>query len=452
MDFTFDSDDNKNAVIKVIGVGGAGGNAVNRMIDDGVQGVSFIAANTDVQALNSNKAENKIQLGPKLTRGLGAGSHPEVGQKAAEESEQTIEDALKGADMIFITAGMGGGTGTGAAPVVAKIARETGALTVGVVTRPFSFEGPKRSKNAAEGITQLKQYVDTLVIIANNRLLEMVDKKTPMMDAFKEADNVLKQGVQGISDLITSTDYVNLDFADVKTVMENQGAALMGIGRASGENRTVEATKLAISSPLLEVSIDGAKQVLLNITGGPDLTLFEAQDASEIVSKAAGDDVNIIFGTSINPNLGDEVVVTVIATGIDSEAEEAASKQLPGRSHQIKAQPKKAAESEANKTVQPETETQPVDRPQTIHPASETEEKHETPKQTMVDPTSVWGLNDNQDNQRRNAKLAEPKKDQESFDAFGNDGQDSISQIETSAQDDDDDNSDIPFFKHRGEN
>ena len=430
MDFTFDSDDNKNAVIKVIGVGGAGGNAVNRMIDDGVQGVSFIAANTDVQALNSNKAENKIQLGPKLTRGLGAGSHPEVGQKAAEESEQTIEDALKGADMIFIT----------------------GALTVGVVTRPFSFEGPKRSKNAAEGITQLKQYVDTLVIIANNRLLEMVDKKTPMMDAFKEADNVLKQGVQGISDLITSTDYVNLDFADVKTVMENQGAALMGIGRASGENRTVEATKLAISSPLLEVSIDGAKQVLLNITGGPDLTLFEAQDASEIVSKAAGDDVNIIFGTSINPNLGDEVVVTVIATGIDSEAEEAASKQLPGRSHQIKAQPKKAAESEANKTVQPEPETQPVDRPQTVHPASETEEKHETPKQTMVDPTSVWGLNDNQDNQRRNAKLAEPKKDQESFDAFGNDGQDSISQIETSAQDDDDDNSDIPFFKHRGEN
>lgn len=452
MDFTFDSDDNKNAVIKVIGVGGAGGNAVNRMIDDGVQGVSFIAANTDVQALNSNKAENKIQLGPKLTRGLGAGSHPEVGQKAAEESEQTIEDALKGADMIFITAGMGGGTGTGAAPVVAKIARETGALTVGVVTRPFSFEGPKRSKNAAEGITQLKQYVDTLVIIANNRLLEMVDKKTPMMDAFKEADNVLKQGVQGISDLITSTDYVNLDFADVKTVMENQGAALMGIGRASGENRTVEATKLAISSPLLEVSIDGAKQVLLNITGGPDLTLFEAQDASEIVSKAAGDDVNIIFGTSINPNLGDEVVVTVIATGIDSEAEEAASKQLPGRSHQIKAQPKKAAEPEANKTVQPETETQPVDRPQTVHPASETEEKHEAPKQTMVDPTSVWGLNDNQDNQRRNAKPAEPKKDQESFDAFGNDGQDSISQIETSAQDDDDDNSDIPFFKYRGEN
>ena len=447
MDFTFDSDDNKNAVIKVIGVGGAGGNAVNRMIDDGVQGVSFIAANTDVQALNSNKAENKIQLGPKLTRGLGAGSHPEVGQKAAEESEQTIEDALKGADMIFITAGMGGGTGTGAAPVVAKIARETGALTVGVVTRPFSFEGPKRSKNAAEGITQLKQYVDTLVIIANNRLLEMVDKKTPMMDAFKEADNVLKQGVQGISDLITSTDYVNLDFADVKTVMENQGAALMGIGRASGENRTVEATKLAISSPLLEVSIDGAKQVLLNITGGPDLTLFEAQDASEIVSKAAGDDVNIIFGTSINPNLGDEVVVTVIATGIDSKVEEAASKQLPGRSHQIKAQPVKEKE-EAPKAEEPK---QLVDRPQTVQPAAEKQEP-EQPKQTMVDPTSVWGLNDSEDNQRRNTQPTEPKKDYEGFDTFSDEEQDSISQIETSAQDDSDDNSDIPFFKHRSEN
>ncbi len=447
MDFTFDSDDNKNAVIKVIGVGGAGGNAVNRMIDDGVQGVSFIAANTDVQALNSNKAEDKIQLGPKLTRGLGAGSHPEVGQKAAEESEQTIEDALKGADMIFITAGMGGGTGTGAAPVVAKIARETGALTVGVVTRPFSFEGPKRSKNAAEGITQLKQYVDTLVIIANNRLLEMVDKKTPMMDAFKEADNVLKQGVQGISDLITSTDYVNLDFADVKTVMENQGAALMGIGRASGENRTVEATKLAISSPLLEVSIDGAKQVLLNITGGPDLTLFEAQDASEIVSKAAGDDVNIIFGTSINPNLGDEVVVTVIATGIDSAAEEAASKQLPGRSHQINAKPSAApvnaapTQNDVGQTVQP-----------TASSDEKTENKETEPKpkqESMVDPTSVWGLNNDDQASRRSNVISNEDNQDDSFDAFSSEEQNSISQIETSAQDDDTNN--IPFFKHRGQ-
>lgn len=443
MDFTFDSDDNKNAVIKVIGVGGAGGNAVNRMIDDGVQGVSFVAANTDVQALNSNKAETKIQLGPKLTRGLGAGSHPEVGQKAAEESEQTIEDALKGADMIFITAGMGGGTGTGAAPVVAKIARETGALTVGVVTRPFTFEGPKRSKNAAEGISQLKQYVDTLVIIANNRLLEMVDKKTPMMDAFKEADNVLKQGVQGISDLITSTDYVNLDFADVKTVMANQGAALMGIGRASGENRTVEATKLAISSPLLEVSIDGARQVLLNITGGPDLTLFEAQDASEIVSKAAGDDVNIIFGTSINPNLGDEVVVTVIATGISSQAEEEASKQLPGRSHQVKAKPDQASRSQSNASASSELgANQRVNQ----QASEESAPKHKS----MVDPTSVWGLNsdETQGNRRSTPNNIKSNENQTTFD---DDDQSSISQIETSAIDDDD-TDDIPFFKHRGEN
>ena len=444
MDFTFDSDDNKNAVIKVIGVGGAGGNAVNRMIDDGVQGVSFVAANTDVQALNSNKAENKIQLGPKLTRGLGAGSHPEVGQKAAEESEQTIEDALKGADMIFITAGMGGGTGTGAAPIVAKIARETGALTVGVVTRPFTFEGPKRSKNAAEGISQLKQYVDTLVIIANNRLLEMVDKKTPMMDAFKEADNVLKQGVQGISDLITSTDYVNLDFADVKTVMANQGAALMGIGRASGENRTVEATKLAISSPLLEVSIDGAKQVLLNITGGPDLTLFEAQDASEIVSKAAGDDVNIIFGTSINPNLGDEVVVTVIATGINSQAEEEASKQLPGHSHQIKSQPSQTNSSGQNtNSVERPVESRPStdDGAQTVQTAP----KHKP----MVDPTSVWGLDNDDEGNRRSTPSATNQEERSS--SFDDDDQSSISQIETNAFDDDD-TDDIPFFRHRGEN
>ena len=444
MDFTFDSDDNKNAVIKVIGVGGAGGNAVNRMIDDGVQGVSFVAANTDVQALNSNKAENKIQLGPKLTRGLGAGSHPEVGQKAAEESEQTIEDALKGADMIFITAGMGGGTGTGAAPIVAKIARETGALTVGVVTRPFTFEGPKRSKNAAEGISQLKQYVDTLVIIANNRLLEMVDKKTPMMDAFKEADNVLKQGVQGISDLITSTDYVNLDFADVKTVMANQGAALMGIGRASGENRTVEATKLAISSPLLEVSIDGAKQVLLNITGGPDLTLFEAQDASEIVSKAAGDDVNIIFGTSINPNLGDEVVVTVIATGINSQAEEEASKQLPGHSHQIKSQPSQTNSSGQNANS--------VERPVEPRPSTDdgSQNVQTAPKhKPMVDPTSVWGLDNDDEGNRRSTPSA--TNQEERLSSFDDDDQSSISQIETSAFDDDD-TDDIPFFRHRGEN
>lgn len=420
MDFNFDSD-NKSAVIKVIGVGGAGGNAVNRMIDEGVQGVSFIAANTDVQALNSNKAENKIQLGPKLTRGLGAGSHPEVGQKAAEESQQTIEEALKGADMIFITAGMGGGTGTGAAPVIAKIARETGALTVGVVTRPFTFEGPKRSKDAAEGISQLKQYVDTLVIIANNRLLEMVDKKTPMMDAFKEADNVLRQGVQGISDLITSTDYVNLDFADVKTVMENQGSALMGIGRASGENRTVEATKMAISSPLLEVSIDGAKQVLLNITGGSDLTLFEAQDASDIVSKTAGDDVNIIFGTSINANMGDEVVVTVIATGIDNKQD----------NHQNVAKAKLNKESVESSTAN-----------KAVTPADAQKDVNSAKPDMLFDPTSIW----KQDKTSSNRVQEKVKGD--SWTPFSKSEQQDVLDVETNL----DDENDIPFFKHRQNN
>lgn len=323
MEYSLDSSQNTGANIKVIGVGGAGGNAVNRMIADDVKGVEFIVANTDVQALQHSNAETKIQLGPKLTRGLGAGSNPEIGSKAAQESEEAIAEALSGADMIFVTAGMGGGTGTGAAPIIAKIAKEQGALTVGVVTRPFSFEGPKRARFAAEGVAQMKEHVDTLVIIANNRLLEIVDKKTPMLQAFQEADNVLRQGVQGISDLITSPGYVNLDFADVKTVMQNQGSALMGIGTANGENRTAEATKKAISSPLLEVSIDGAEQVLLNITGGPDLSLFEAQDASDIVAQAATSDINIIFGTSINEELEDSVIVTVIATGIDKKKKEA---------------------------------------------------------------------------------------------------------------------------------
>ncbi|GAB2318137.1 cell division protein FtsZ [Alkalibacterium sp. s-m-22] len=329
MELGFDSAISNGAVIKVIGVGGAGGNAVNRMIEDDVQGVEFIVANTDLQALDMMSAETKIQLGPKLTRGLGAGANPEVGRKSAEESEEAIADALQGADMVFVTAGMGGGTGTGAAGIVARIAKEQGALTVGVITRPFTFEGPKKGRFAAEGIASMREHVDTLVTISNNRLLEIVDKKTPMMEAFREADNVLRQGVQGISDLITNPGYVNLDFADVKTVMENQGSALMGIGTATGENRTAEATKKAISSPLLEVSLDGAENVLLNITGGSDLTLFEAQDASDIVSAAATNDVNIIFGTSINEDLGDEVIVTVIATGIDAEKNQ---KQKPAPS------------------------------------------------------------------------------------------------------------------------
>lgn len=305
------------ARIKVIGVGGGGGNAVNRMITEKVQGVDFVVANTDLQALNSSKASTKIQLGPKLTKGLGAGSNPEVGEKAAQESEEAIKKVLEGADMVFITAGMGGGTGTGAAPVVAKLAKDSGALTVGVVTRPFSFEGPRRGKFAIEGLDKLKANVDTLIIVANNRLLEMIDKKTPMMEAFKEADNVLRQGVQGISDLIVTPGYINLDFADIKTLMSNQGAALMGVGSSTGENRATEATKKAISSPLLELSIDGAQHVLMDITGSEDMAMYEAQEASDVIKQAAGTNVDISFGMSLDKNMGDEVRVTVIATGID---------------------------------------------------------------------------------------------------------------------------------------
>lgn len=318
MDFMVDETEQFGAKIKVIGVGGGGSNAVNRMIEEGVSGVEFVVANTDVQALEASRAETKIQLGPKLTKGLGAGSNPEVGTKAAQESEQDIAESLAGADMVFVTAGMGGGTGNGAAPVVARIAKEQGALTVGVVTRPFTFEGPRRGRYAAEGLAKLKENVDTLIVIANNRLLEIVDKKAPMMEAFKEADNVLRQGVQGISDLIINPGFINLDFADVKTVMSNQGTALMGIGAANGENRASEATKKAISSPLLEAEITGAEQVLLNITGGPDMSLFEAQAASDVVSQAAGTEVNIIFGTSIDMEMNEEVRVTVIATGIEN--------------------------------------------------------------------------------------------------------------------------------------
>ena len=316
MTFSFDTAAAQGAVIKVIGVGGGGGNAINRMVDEGVAGVEFIAANTDVQALSSTKAETVIQLGPKLTRGLGAGGQPEVGRKAAEESEETLTAAISGADMVFITAGMGGGSGTGAAPVIARIAKDLGALTVGVVTRPFGFEGSKRGQFAVEGINQLREHVDTLLIISNNNLLEIVDKKTPLLEALSEADNVLRQGVQGITDLITNPGLINLDFADVKTVMANKGNALMGIGIGSGEERVVEAARKAIYSPLLETTIDGAEDVIVNVTGGLDLTLIEAEEASEIVNQAAGQGVNIWFGTSIDESMRDEIRVTVVATGV----------------------------------------------------------------------------------------------------------------------------------------
>ena len=325
----FDSNLEQLATIKVIGVGGGGNNAVNRMIEHGVQGVEFISVNTDAQALNLSKAEVKMQIGGKLTRGLGAGANPEVGKKAAEESKEQIEEALKGADMVFVTAGMGGGTGTGAAPVIAGIAKDLGALTVGVVTRPFTFEGRKRATQAQGGIASMKESVDTLIVIPNDRLLEIVDKSTPMLEAFREADNVLRQGVQGISDLIAVPGLINLDFADVKTIMSNRGSALMGIGISSGENRAAEAAKKAISSPLLETSIDGAQGVLLNITGGTNLSLFEVQEAADIVATASDQEVNMIFGSVINENLKDEIVVTVIATGF-TEAE--TSMRAPGRS------------------------------------------------------------------------------------------------------------------------
>ncbi len=312
-------DVNQFADIKVIGVGGGGNNAVNRMIQTGLKGVHFIAVNTDAQALNLSLAEHKIQIGAKLTKGLGAGADPEIGQKAAEESREELTQALRGADMVFVTAGMGGGTGTGGAPVVAQVAKEIGALTVGVVTRPFTFEGRKRANQAEKGIQELKAKVDTLITIPNDRLLQVVDKSTSINEAFRIADDVLRQGVQGISDLIAVPGLINLDFADVKTIMTETGSALMGIGSARGENRAAEAARIAISSPLLETSIEGAKGVLLNITGGPDLGLFEVNEAAEIISQAADPEANIIFGAVIDEDLEDEVRVTVIATGFDAK-------------------------------------------------------------------------------------------------------------------------------------
>ncbi|MDU2417527.1 MAG: cell division protein FtsZ [Negativicoccus succinicivorans] len=305
------------ANIKVIGVGGAGNNAVNRMIEANVQGVDFLAANTEVQILDTSKAEKKLQLGEKLTKGLGAGAKPEIGEAAAEESKEEIMKALQGADMVFVTAGMGGGTGTGGAPIVAECAKEMGALTVAVVTKPFMFEGTVRMRNANSGIEYLKEKVDTIIIVPNERLLQAVDKKVSIQDAFRMADDVLRQGVQGISDLITVPGVINLDFADVKTIMTDQGEALMGIGIASGENRAVDAAKAAISSPLLERTIDGAKGIIISVTGSDDLGLLEINEAAQIISDAADPDANIIWGTSINPEMGDEVRITVIATGFE---------------------------------------------------------------------------------------------------------------------------------------
>lgn len=315
----FEMEAESYAQIKVIGVGGGGSNAVNRMIEAGLKGVDFISVNTDAQALELARSSTKLKIGAKLTKGLGSGGNPEIGQQAAEESREEIEAVLKGADMIFITAGMGGGTGTGGAPVIAEIAKNLGALTVGVVTRPFSFEGRKRMAQAEKGIANLKEKVDTLIVIPNDKLLQVVDKRTPLLEAFRIADDVLRQGVQGISDLIAIPGLINLDFADVRTIMQETGTALMGVGVSSGENSAVQAAKAAIFSPLLETSIEGARGVLINITGGSNLSLFEIHEAAETVAEAADPDANIIFGAVIDEKLKDESRVTVIATGFDKK-------------------------------------------------------------------------------------------------------------------------------------
>ena len=312
---------NQLAKIKVVGVGGGGCNAVNRMIDSGLKGVDFIVANTDLQVLNDSLAPTKLQLGSELTDGLGAGANPAIGKEAALESKDEIEEALKGADMVFVTCGMGGGTGTGASPIIAEIAQELGALTVGIVTKPFSFEGKQRMEQAIAGLDELKKHVDTLIVIPNDRLRELIDKSTPMLEAFREVDNILHRGVQSISDLIAITGLVNLDFADVKAVMKDRGNALIGIGVGSGENRAVEAAKQAVSSPLLETSINGATDAIINVTGGSSLTLFEVEEAAEVIRTAANTDINTIFGAVINENLTDEVIVTVIATGFEEPSE-----------------------------------------------------------------------------------------------------------------------------------
>jgi cell division protein FtsZ len=305
------------ARIKVVGVGGGGQNAVNRMMEEGIQGVEFIAANTDAQALTMSRAPMRVRLGDKITRGLGAGGDPEIGRKAAEESSDELYNVLKGADMVFVTAGMGGGTGTGAAPVVSQIAKECGALTIGVVTRPFTFEGGKRSQSAEAGVAKMKEHAHTLISIPNDRLLQLADKKSSLQDSFRMADEVLHQGIQGISELITIPGLINLDFADVRTIMSEGGAALMAVGRGSGDDRAKTAAEQAISSQLLDITIDGARGVLFNVTGGPNMTLFEVNQAAAIIRETAHPDVNMIFGAVIDPNMGDEIRCTVIATGFE---------------------------------------------------------------------------------------------------------------------------------------
>jgi cell division protein FtsZ len=369
------------AVIKVVGIGGGGVNAVNRMIEVGLKGVEFIAINTDAQALLMSDADVKLDIGRELTRGLGAGAAPDVGRQAAEDHRDEIEEVLKGADMVFVTAGEGGGTGTGGAPVVASVARALGALTIGVVTRPFSFEGRRRAVQAEEGIDALRADVDTLIVIPNDRLLSISDKQVSVMDAFKSADQVLLSGVQGITDLITTPGLINLDFADVKSIMSGAGSALMGIGSARGEDRSVVAAEMAIASPLLEASMDGAHGVLLSISGGSDLGLFEINEAAQLVADAAHPDANIIFGAVIDDALGDEVRVTVIAAGFDSGAPTA--KRFEPRKQVVAAEPEPQAVA-APRQEQPLTRSEPVRSEPRYSPTPAAAAQPERPRRTVV--------------------------------------------------------------------
>jgi cell division protein FtsZ len=354
---TFDTQDNY-AVIKVVGIGGGGGNAINRMIEEGLGGVDFIAVNTDAQALLMNKAKDRIRIGDKLTRGLGAGGNPEIGRKAAEESAEELYEVLRGADMVFITCGMGGGTGTGATPIVAQIARELGSLTIGVVTRPFHFEGAKRTQSADAGIEALRGQVDTLIVIPNDRLLQLVDKKSSLQDAFGLADDVLRQGIQGISELITVPGLINLDFADVRAIMSEGGAALMAVGRASGEDRAQKAAEEAVRSSLLDVTIDGARGILFNVTGGPELSLFDVNAAAAIIKETAHPDVNLIFGAVIDENMGDDIRITVIATGFEQNRVIVRPRQKPQGGYSASPQPAQTYE-EQQQDLQPHQPYQP---------------------------------------------------------------------------------------------
>ena len=349
--------------IIVVGVGGGGSNAVNRMIENDVQGVEFVVVNTDAQALNLAIADRKFQIGRDLTRGLGAGGNPEVGQHAAEENLSELKELVKGADMVFITCGMGGGTGTGAAPVIAKAAKESGALTVGIITRPFTFEGKRRTDFALRGIAELKANVDTLISVPNDRLLQIVDRTTPMLEAFREADNVLRQGVQGISEIIAVPGLINLDFADVKTVMHNKGSAIMGIGLGTGENRATEAAKKAIASPLLENDIDGATDAIINISGGMDIALFEVDEALRTIRDASTTEINIIYGATINPDLGEDLIVTVIATGFDETNATAKPVEMLIGDNRNKKTTTPQAEQEAPTTPEQPKPSQPKRQP-----------------------------------------------------------------------------------------